>query len=449
MKKILIIMTLLITILVTGCQSNSTISKERLSNDYKPLARGFALEFLDLDSTKMGFKAVGNNADLESADYIVDKMTEIGLSNVAKDEIVLDGWAVKDAVLTIFCDCDTSGRLDIKAVGYYPTNMSFNQQKFNLFDVANGDEVQYQGKNVSGHFVILATQDNLLDNIERAKSKGVAGVLVSSGHLTDIDTLIIEDFPTDIPVLSVSENTLSVARQYLKDGFVGIELTANSQLSEDNTTYIVSGEIKGKNKNETIYVTASRDGLYKDFMGSAVSISELLFIADELVKDSYKPNSTIKFVVTTGQDWGRIGQAENEGLKALLESKPEWLDQAKAAIVLDGSYPTENNIITETQGSNEILDFLNAYNTKFDEKGYRFTNNIKEINDERVTEALVWQGEGVPTILQAEPKDSAYSKLEGTSGDKLSLKIDNEQLNFLVDYYMNIIKEIDKVGSFK
>lgn len=448
MKKKLVILSLLITLLVTGCQSNN-LGNSKLSNEYEPTVRGYSLELLSFNTTKLGFKGTGSKADLDSADYLVEQMKEIGLTNVVKEEIVLDGWEVKDALLKIFCGCNEEGELDIKSVGYYPTNMSFDSERLKVFDIADGSDLQYQGKDVKNNLVILSTTENLIDNLLRAKENGAIGVLVSSDNDTYVYTHIIEGLQTDLPVLSVSKNTLKIIRQFLKDSYIEVELTAESKITENVKTYNVVGELKGKISDSVIYITASRDGIYKDFMGSAVSIAELLTIADELIEDNYKPESTIKFVVTTGQEWGKVGKTTNEGIKAQLETKPEWVENAKAVIVLDGSKPLENTVITSTQGSKEVIDFLTNYTKKFEDKGYRFSNVVSEIASDRVTEALVWQEKGVPTILQAEPKNSAYMKIEKTSGDISSLTIDNEQLNFLVDYYMNIVKEVDRVKGFK
>lgn len=450
MKKILIFIVLLVSMITifTGCQAN-VVTNTKLSNEYEPIARGYALELLSFNNTKMGFKGAGSKADLDSANYIAEKMTEMGLTNVTKEEITLDGWEVGDALLTIFCGCNDDGRLDIKAVGYYPTNMLFSTTSLRLYDVADGTELQYQGKEVAGNLVILSTIDNLIENITRAKDKGVKGVLVSSGFDTYVSTNLIENFPIDLPVLAVSNNTLNIVRQYKVDDYVEVELTANSTITENVKTYNVVGTIEGKNKNNVIYITANRDGLYKDFMGSAVNVGELFIIADELIQSDYEPKSTIKFVVTTGQEWGKIGKTSNEGIKTQLESNPKWVENAKAVIVLDGSKPLKNTVNTATQGSKDVIDFLTNYNTKFSEKEYRFINTISEITSDRVTEALEWLERGVPTILQAEPKGSDFSRIEKTSGDVSSLTIDNEQLNFLVDYYLNMIKEIDRIDSFK
>lgn len=453
MKRLLVIFALLlsISIIFTGCQSGTseTVGTKKLSNEYESIVRGYALELLSFNNTKMGFKAAGSEADFKSAAYIVEEMKEIGLTNVTKEEITLDGWDVKDAVLTIFCGCTEEGKLDVKSVGYYPTNMDFENENFRLYDIADGTELQYQGKDVKGQLVILSTSENLLESIELAKEKGVAGIIVSSGLETYVSTSIVENLPVDMPILAVSRNSLNIVRQYKVDDYVDVVLTAYSKVTEDVKTYNVVGEIEGKNKNKVIYITANRDGLYKDFMGSGVSVGELFLIANELVESGYKPESTIKFVVTTGQEWGKVGKTENEGIKAQLESNVSWVENAKAVIVLDGSYPLKDTVNTATQGSSEVVEFLTKYNKNFTDNGYRFKNSISEISGDRVTEALVWVDYGVPTILQAEPKDSAFSKIEKNSGDLASLTIDNEQLNFLVDYYTNMIKEIDRVKSFK
>lgn len=453
MRRVLsIICIFCLFVSLIGCQSND--SKTILSNpnvksgdiDYSEEFRNIALELMRNKETNSGFNIVGTVSDQNKADYIEGLFNELNLSNVRQESVLLDGWSLTDVSMSFACDCDDSGILTLHRIGVYPSNFSYNNTDFGVVYIENGVEKDYSNIDVKNKGVLLGKSADIKRGVALAIEKGAAFVIypyISDyspvGYKVDISL----DLPTTIPVFVLSKGNFNTVYKYLDENkMINVTLTGTSALSSDVDGSFVIGEIEGKQKDKYVYVTANRDSIDSGFMSSNLNVAELYLLAKELKETNFKPYYTIRFMVTTGQEWGSISENEyNIGILKYLDAF-EDLKDIQSVLVIDGSKPLEGTVVTETQigNSEELKSKLEDYNVEFKERGYRFTNVINDVSDIFITEGLIWNEKGIPVVIQAEPMSSEYKGIENTSLDNPELAIDTVQAQFLIEYYIGVIK---------
>lgn len=416
--------------------------------DYAEAFRSTALDIMQYEENDTGFNIAGSNADKEKAEALVEIFNSIGLENVEKIPVLMDGWTNTGVEINFPCDCSDNGILYMYRLGTYPATFSFHNTELELVYLNKGNETDYESVDVSGKGVLLSRVNELKSRVERAIDKGATYLIYpyeseysTASYKVDIGL----NLPTDIPIFVIGESNFNLLEDSMKknNNQLTIHVTGSSELTKDVYSDFVVGEIPGSRKDEYIYVTANRDSIEKGFFSANVSVAELIEIAKELVNTGYTPKYTIKFLITTGSEWGSIDGGKNIGITEYL--KQIDLNSVKSVLVIDGSRPLNSVVMTETQvndTSDTFYEMINNYNEGFKEKGYRFINTINSLTSVYSTEGLVWAENGVRTVVQAEPATSDFYYIEDSSSDTSSLIIDSKQSQFLVEFYTGLLKEM-------
>ena len=455
MKKLLVLFVCICLIFsFSGCSSNTTslltedVKKTIYNTNYSADIRLEAVSLSQFSSTNQGFRIVGNQKDKEEADYLVNKFKEIGLSNVEKVPVNMDGWELGEISFKFACDCAEIGYQNFHSIGVYPSNFSFENSNFDTLNI--GSLISNPNVDATNKGVILSSDKNLKEEVELAKEKCAAFVVypyISELYSTSYTIDITKGIPTDIPVFAFSKSNydLLLDEVALNENIV-VTLSGYSKLKENTTSDFIIGEIEGTKKNEYIYVTANRDSFLESFFGSKVPVGELICLAKTLVNENYKPKYTIRFMITTGQEWGSINRYEyNVGIDNYLKTIDA--DKVKYCLVLDGSKPFENSVLTEYQVSSsnkKLKGQLTDLNEKIKEEDIGFMTLINDISDSYKTEGLVWDKYGVNTIIQAEPMSSSYYLIENTNADSTVLLLNKDMCKYLMYYNYTILKQLNK-----
>lgn len=429
---------------------NSILTEDNTTNDYDyaEAFRETAVDLMRYEENDTGFNIAGSNADSEKADAIVEIFNSIGLENVEKIPVLMDGWINKGVEISFPCECADNGVLHMYRLGSYPSTFEFKNTNLDLVYVNKGNETDYVGIDVKGKGVLFSRVNELKSRVERAIEKGAAYIIYpyeseysSASYKVDIGL----NLPTNIPIFVIGESNFNLLEDSIKanNNELTITITGSSELKEDVYSDFVVGEIVGSKKNEYIYVTANRDSIEDGFFSANVSVAELIEIAKELINSGYTPKYTIRFLVTTGSEWGSIEGGKNIGISEYL--KQIDLSNIKSVLVIDGSKPLNSLVLTETQVndiSDTFYEMISNYNELFKEKGYRFINTINSLTSVYSTEGLIWAENGVSTVVQAEPSTSDYFYIEDSSSDTPTLIIDSKQSKFLVEFYVGLLKEM-------
>ena len=451
MKKIICFILIVVSIFsLSACGNKSETSLLTSENKSKLFPEGSKIENLRLNSmdysqfkdNNEGFNLVGNSKDKEESDFIYKQMKEIGLKNVEQVPITLDGWDLGDISMTFKCDCMETGYMNVYELGVYPCDFSFKGEKYQVLYV---DSLLNYNESLIDKGVLIETDKNKEMSLEseRAKELGAKFVIFvdkESNLLINVQLDLSVKVAKDIPIFVISEHSLRNIKDNLDDtNHIEVEIVGNSKLSPDVETSFVVGEIKGRKSNEYIYITANRDSFFNGFYSSNMSVSELLSIAEHLISEGYKPKYTIRFLVTTGQEWGSIDGGFNVGLKEYL--KTINTKKVKYAFVLDGCKPIEKSVLQEFQCSNkDLIEDISTILSDLKTTETKFLTVTSDISNSRITEAEVWSELGVKTILQAEPMTSEYYDIENSSADTASIVTNGDYVNELMLNILGIIK---------
>lgn len=450
MKRIVLLLLVISmsVLMFASCSSNtgSLLTEEQeksiLDRDYGIEIRNEAIGLKNYKSNNLGFSIAGSSKDNELTDYIYGRFKEIGLKNVQKVPVELDGWNLSDMSFRFDCDCVEAGYQDYHNFGVYPSDFDFDSRSFQVINV--GSLIKNPDSYVMSKGVLIDSVENIKEEVELAYSKGAVFVVYcdtesgSGTYKVDLE----KGISNKIPVFVFSKINYDAL---VKEVELGKEITVTidgySSLTENITSDFIIGEIEGSKKYEYIYISANRDSILEGFLSSKVPVGELLCLADTLVKEGYKPKYTIRFMVTTGQEFGDINGGKNVGIRSYLNSDKINKKNIKYSIVLDGSKPLLESLMTQydiSSKSTELKEKLEKLNKSIEGKSLGYITQIGEINSSYVTEALVWDEFGIPTIHQAEPITSFYYSIEDTSKDDASIKLESDYCTYLV-YYMREI----------
>ena len=412
MKKIICFILIVVSIFsLSACGNKSETSLLTSENKSKLFPEGSKIENLRLNSMNYsefkdnneGFNLVGNSKDKEESDFIYKQMKEIGLKNVEQVPITLDGWDLGNVSMTFKYD---------SLIG-----------KGVLVDIDKYKEIPMESekaKELGAKFVIFVDKESNL--------------------LIDVKLDLSINVPKELPIFVISESTLrNIKDNSDETNHIEVEISGHSTLKKDVESSFIVGEIKGKSSSKYIYITTNRDSFFNGFYSSNISISELLSIAEHLINEGYKPKYTIRFLVTTGHEWGSIDGGYNIGLKKYLETIN--IKKVKYAIVLDGCKPIEKSVLQEFQCSyNKLIEDVSSILKDLRTTETKYLTVTGDISNSRITEAEVWSELGVDTILQAEPMTSEYYNIENSSADTASIVTNGDYVNELMLNILGIIK---------
>ena len=138
----------------------------------------------------LGFRTAGSKAEFDTGEMLKKEMEDIGLSDVKKEAVTVDGWEFKKAVL---CFTGKDGKKKQIQLGAYQTSfVTQGFQEFSLVYIGRGTEEDYRGRDVKGKLVLadINQRDEWWINypVYQAYLKGAAGLLaVQAGGYGEID----------------------------------------------------------------------------------------------------------------------------------------------------------------------------------------------------------------------------------------------------------------------
>ncbi len=459
MKRVFAFLLLLIFCFsMTGCKdSGSILANPTISGSNADMVKQFADDLYGTSNSLTGFSIVGTESDKLRCDYIYNAFKDMGLSNVKKVPIMLNKWDYTGMVLEAYCNCADNSKLKMRLVGAYPSNFDYDNEIIVLRYL--NDPSKLTREYIENYAVLLPIYTNFEElnaMIEKVSSYNPALIVVCTTHTTttnlyEVNTNYIKQ--TDIPVFTLPYNSYSLIEKAIlksieQETDFDLTLTGSSVVSPElEESNFVVGEIKGESA-EVIYITSHYDSIHHNYMSSCISTGELLVIAKSLLDEGYRPYYTLRFVATTGHEWGLLGEGKNTGLITYLSTLSEKeKSKINSVLVLDGSYPFYDTIFTQTSVSSQIKEGIEMYNSFFFKgNSVKYINNIVDIETSLGldTEANVWYELGIPVVLTSEMNNSRFI-YNDTSADSNSLGIDMEFINYYISYYTRLIKYMSTV----
>ena len=102
---------------------------------------------------KLGYRPAGSKAEFLTGEMLKDEMQKLGLSDVCKNAVTVDGWEFENAELTFETK---EGKRHTALLGAYQTDfVTDGEQAFSLMYLGKGTEADYEGKDVTGKLVLV------------------------------------------------------------------------------------------------------------------------------------------------------------------------------------------------------------------------------------------------------------------------------------------------------
>lgn len=289
----------------------------------------------------LGYRPAGSKAEFETGEMLKTEMEKIGLSEVTKDAVTVDGWEFHKAALSY---TNASGETVSAELGAYQTTfVTDGPKEFSMMYLGKGTETDYQGKDVRDKLVLVEInqRDEWWINypVYQAHLKGAAAVIaVQCGGYGEVDAkaLNAQDIagPEDAPAFSISREDAALLRELL-DGEkeATVWLKADSRVKRDCATYNISGCIPGKHPERMVLLSAHYDSYFSGFQDDNTAVAMMFGIAKTLIESGFKPNNTIVFCAMAAEEWGVVDSNfdwSTGAYEQIFTAHPEWVGKVIA-----------------------------------------------------------------------------------------------------------------------
>ena len=292
---------------------------------------------------KLGYRTACSDAELATAELIAEEMRKIGLTNVTKDRISVDGWEFTRADMRF---TDGRGEEHLFTLGAYQTNFDTEgEREFSVVYVGKGRAKDYEGKDVTDKLVLADIDQRnewwISYPVYQAYLKGAAAfIAIQSGGYGEISDIALnaQDIggPDYAPAFSISRRDAELLKwEIAQNGEARVVFDAKSEVWRNGTTYNVWGEIEGEDKDSAVLLSAHFDSYFSGFQDDNSAIAMMLSIARTLKKTGYRPKHTLRFCAFAAEEWGVVNSKYDWSSGAyaqLFRARPEWRGTTRAAL---------------------------------------------------------------------------------------------------------------------
>ena len=289
----------------------------------------------------LGYRPAGSHAEFETGEMLKQEMEAIGLSDVRKDAVKVDGWEFKKAVLSYSGEDGT--RHEIQLGAYQTTFVTDGPKEFSLMYLGKGTASDYEGKDVTGKLVLvdINQRDEWWINypVYQAHLKGAAALIaVQSGGYGEIDdeALNAQDIagPENAPAFSISRKDADPLKELLeRTAEMTVTLDADSRVTRDCTTYNIVGSIPGRHPDRMVLLSAHYDSYFSGFQDDNTAIALMFGIAKALLASGFTPNNTIVICAMAAEEWGVVDSNfdwSTGAYEQVFTAHPEWVGKVIA-----------------------------------------------------------------------------------------------------------------------
>ena len=289
----------------------------------------------------LGYRPAGSRAEFETGEMLKQEMEAIGLSDVRKDAVKVDGWEFKKAVLSYSGEDGTHHEIQLGA--YQTTFVTDGPKEFSLMYLGKGTASDYEGKDVTGKLVLvdINQRDEWWINypVYQAHLKGAAALIaVQSGGYGEIDdeALNAQDIagPENAPAFSISRKDADPLKELLeRTAEMTVTLDADSRVTRDCTTYNIVGSIPGRHPDRMVLLSAHYDSYFSGFQDDNTAIALMFGIAKALLASGVTPNNTILICAMAAEEWGGVDSNfdwSTGAYEQVFTAHPEWVGKVIA-----------------------------------------------------------------------------------------------------------------------
>lgn len=319
----------------------------------------------------LGYRPAGSRAEFETGEFLVREMQKIGLSDVHKDAVTVDGWEFHRASLSYYAAENEKVAVELGA--YQATFFTDGEKPFSLVYLGKGTAADYEGRDVRGKLVLVEInqRDEWWINypVYQAYLKGAAALIaVQSGGYGEVDeeALNAQDIagPEDAPAFSISRKDAAGLLKLLeKEEELSVTFDADTRVRRNCTTYNIAGSIPGEHPERMVLLSAHYDSYFSGFQDDNTAVAMMLGIARALLRSGVKPKNTIVICAMAAEEWGVIDSNfdwSTGAYEQVFTAHPEWV--GKVIADLNFELPAlAHGTRARIRSCYEYVDFLEEY----------------------------------------------------------------------------------------
>lgn len=281
-------------------------------------------------------RIIGSSADEESRNWLLQKFTQIGLSDVHVQSFdMAPQWMPQSWDVSASAGGKTI-HLTAAQPAYGTTGTTGNGLDLDAVYVGTGSDADYIGRDVRGKAVVMfsmplpgswrhtATAESA---VRRAQDKGAAAIIIAIQLPGNIRTQL---YPTGttVPTFSLGMDDGFALRDMMGAQPTRLAVKLDVKMEPGRTTGTVWGTLPG-NTDETVYVLAHRDGWFEAGTDNASGVATMLGLAEYFAKvPKANRRRTIVFLGSSGHH-----NSANMSGTYLLEHRDELF--AKTALFIN------------------------------------------------------------------------------------------------------------------
>jgi hypothetical protein len=407
-----------------------------------------------IGSSALGFRAMGTPEDQETAQYLADEMTAIGLEGVAVETFTGDGWRFEGASVEVkgpgldrtFAASSNGGVPGTPAQGVTGR----------VVPVGYGTKSEYRGLDVEGKIVFawwdydsLGIWPNYI--AYEATVHGAKAVIMASApdhewySAGDGRALGSNDGECSTtlcaPTAIISKRSAAQLVEALDAGRVRATVTVDAENLLDATAYQAIGTITGSTyPDQAIVFTAHQDAWFTGAGDDSSGVAMVLAVAKAAVESGYQPKYTWIFAPVTGEEYG-LTDAYYDWLQGALQritvSHTEWQTDAVAIVNWETHFPP---YYLGASLPRELRSFVGASLSESEGDGL--------IGGYRLSEVYAWQDNFVYTAAGAPAVTFAatgpgYGALYHTNYDAIESQ-DFDALQPVFEAEVRVVLDVDE-----
>lgn len=285
-----------------------------------------------IGSSPLGFRVTGTPEDREAAEYAAAEMRSLGLSDVAIEEVAVDGWRFRGASLAV----DGGARFDASSMGGVPPTPAGGLSG-PVVDVGAGEPRRLDRVDLGGAIALLDWRKVTAPPCDTALElglRGAAGVVVnapdggdfyqSPGALGSFDAHWHDGAP---PMIVIASEDAVRLRERLRTGPVRARMTLDAEQLVGGRGANAVGYLAGASAGVPIVVGAHHDGWFHAAFDNATGVAALLAIAGGLAALGHVPRHPICFTSRTAEEYGLRDSPFDWCIGAwrqVQDSHPDW-----------------------------------------------------------------------------------------------------------------------------
>jgi Peptidase family M28 len=329
-----------------GEQSYGSIDGRKLHQYVVDLAQ-IALRYRDAGHPQFWGRLIGTSSELETDHWLAGKFTSFGLSDVRIQKLDLPPQWMPQSWSVSMSGGGKSIRLTSAQPAYYANGLPKGGVELDAVYAGLGTEADFMGKDVRGKAVFVYGMLGLPDEgaeraVRRADAKGAAVVFAVSMLPGNMH---YEAYPssTKAPCLYLGNDDGTAARQMIESmpaaAAPKVKVTLDVQKVPNLKSELVWGTLPGAT-DETIYITAHKDGWFQSASDNAGGVASMLGLAEYYAKiPRAQRRRTMIFIGLDGH--------HNEGQRGMVTGGAgrRWIAEhrstlfAKTALVINDEHP--------------------------------------------------------------------------------------------------------------